>query len=1390
MLSIATGYSTSYLTSEVASGREGYYVDATEAGHEPAGQWYGTGAAELGLSGEVDAALLEAVFSKLRDPRDPAAHDRERWGEAAGLPMTRPQYRTAEEIHRDLLAVEPHATPEHRDELWALAQGKERQAVAFFDATFSAPKSVSVLGVAFERAAVEAERRGEVEEAAVWRTHHQAVEEAVMVGARASVSYLEEMAGYSRAGKHGSGADRWIDGGRFVVAQFLQHDSRDRDPQLHVHQAILNGMQCADGKWRTLDSKALYLHKPAAGAIGERAMEEYLTRVLGARVETRPDGKAREVVGVGADVRDMFSARTRAIGPKTQELIAQFTAANGREPSPLERTRLAQQATLLTRKGKSHAGESPEQRLERWAEQTRAEVGTTLAGIAESVLALRQDSGPAAEWSPRDVIERALAQIAERDSTWTRADLMRAVSDALPGHLGVAPEQVRPVLESLTDAALEQAVRITPDADLSIRPAEYLLEGGLDAFRRPGSERFAAPGQLQAEQALRAAAVVRGAERVTDGQVSWLLSQYAEHGVELGADQAAAVRGILTSGAQVEVLAAPAGAGKTVVVGAIASLWREHGRSVLGLAPSQVAADVMADEGVTAVNIDRWLRGGAAGVGAGDIVVVDEAGMASTQQLRAVHEHCEAVGAKMLLVGDPRQLGAVGPGGAMEDIAERAESYELVEVRRFKAEWERTASLGLRDGDTAALDAYEKAGRIRSGGTEEQAEAAALRAWLADTLSGRESLLLVGGNEQAARVSAAARAELVRLGRIPEDGVQLGRDGNTAGVGDLVQARRNGWRIEGVPINRATYRVTATGEDGGLTVAPVVGSTLGAPVNLPATYVAEHVTLAYASTVHAAQGRTVGTTHSVISAGWGTAQAYVGLTRGRDGNTAWAVTTPTSQDSPPGEAQEVESRTGRAVLTDVVEHDQRVRSALAERDQQELEARSEFTVAGQLILGISQSCAGATSALLDRLEADGTITGGQRVALAQDEAMGAVERLLRAAELDGQDRGELLAEALGGRSLATARDPGRVLHHRLHHHLQVDSTVSSFRDLIPATAREDHRPWLDERAESADARRAELGAQTAVEAPGWAVTTLGPVPDDALERLGWEEKAGWAAAYREISQHEDATDPLGPAPPAGLAEKHAIWRTAHSMLGMTDRGPDEGAMSEGQLRVRVAAYEREKAWAPVPVQSQLVATATAAEERRVDGVLYGEADVADTAAVVAEAESLAERAAALAEADAVRQRWADEVAKTREAATRARAELLARAVDLDAPEDRVTAEEWAAAHRATVEAEDEHRPVDQVAEVEPEYDRAPTGLEAAVPDVRDTATVHPAEDADAPRGVAASMPEVAEAVARAQEALVEMRNRESLVEPDEWAIDETAVDDQGDVDEMTLEAAR
>lgn len=1397
MLSLSTGHDVGYLTGPVgvASGAEGYYTGAVATG-EPAGVWWGAGADALGLSGEVDATVMEAVYSHHLDPRDPASSARDTWEEAQRFAEPHRAFRDTGRVYADLLDEHPHANPEQREQLWEQAQKTSRQAVSFIDATFSVQKSITVLGVAFERAAVEAAKRGAVEEAAVWRTHHEAVEEAAMVGARASVAYLQDTAGYGRVGTHGGGGGRWTDAHQFVVAMFRQHDSRDKDPQLHVHSAILNRQLCADGKWRTLDSKAIHQQRGAAAAVGERAAEAFLTETLGVRFETRPDGMAREVVGVDQDVMELFSTRRRAIGPKVAELVAAYTERHGREPSPAERHTIAQEATLATRKGKATQGEDLADRLDRWERETREAVGGGLAKVATDVLARRQNAGAATEFSPTDVIERALVKVAATNATWSRSDLMRAVSDALPGHLALDPDEVRPLLEQLTDRALGQAVRITPEADLSVRPAEFLLADGGDAFARPWSERFSAPGQLQAERVLRAAAADQGFEKVGVGEVDALLRRYADNGFTLGADQAAAVRGVLTSGAGVEVLTAAAGTGKTVVVGALSEAWTERGRRVVGLAPSQVAADVMTDEGVLATNIDRWLRSEHDDhyrVGHGDIVVVDEAGMASTGHLVAVHERCRRVGAKMLLVGDPRQLGAVGPGGGLADVAERAVTYELAEVRRFEQPWEARASLALRDGDLSVLAEYDRQGRIVDGGTSDQAEAKALRAWEADTLNGKQALLLVGSNEAAARVSGMARAELVRLGLVPEDGVRLGKDGNTAGVGDLVQARRNEWSLateeSRAPINRSAYRVLETRDDGGLRVEPVGGD--GRPLELPASYVQQHLVLGYASTVHAAQGRTVDRTHSVISSGWDTALTYVGLTRGRESNTAWVVTRATPEDSPPGQAQDVHPRSGYAVLSDVLERDNEARTALDQKWQAEELAQSTFTTVGQLLAGISLSCRGQTSGLLDRLAADGVITDTQRVALAGDDAMGAVERTLRTAELQGHDREQVLADALEGRSLASARSPGQVLHHRLQVQLgPLQPVISSHRDLIPAEVHESDREWLEARADAADTRRRELGERVAADPPAWALDALGAVPEDPLGRADWEQKAGWAQAYREMAQHESETDPLGAAPPRGLAEKYSIWRTAHEHLGLEDRGPEEGELSEGALRSRVAAYEREKTWAPPAVRAQLGLGNRALAAAETDVALRTAHD--DTAAGEAadRVEELGGQVTDLDEVDRARQAWVEQTADTCEKADRARAELDARGVDVDEPQDRVTAAEWLEAHRAEQRVEDEHRPIDVLTtDVEDDVEDHPAVLlETAVPDVRDTAERDPSEDTDADRDALPSAERTRAAVARAQAAMLELQARETIVEPDDYDTYEPEVEEDvaEAVDEMVL----
>src|SRR6266516_5147592 len=224
-------------------------------------------------------------------------------------------------------------------------------------------------------------------------------------------------------------------------------------------------------------------------------------------------------------------------------------------------------------------------------------------------------------------------------------------------------------------------------------------------------------------------------------------------------------------------------------------------------------------------------------------------------------------GAKVLLTGDTEQLSAPEAGGAMRLLADEHGYYQLHAVQRFEQEWERAASLRLRAGDAGVLAEYDQRGRILEG-TREQMSDAAYQRWLADHLSGKQSLLLVTTNDQAAELARRARDELAALGLVATDNLAGLADGNVARAGDLIVARQN-VRIEaGEPgrmlANRDVLRIdgwNGAGKGRAARVRRIVGRgpagepLWSAPFELPEQYIKRHAELAYAGNVHVAQSR-------------------------------------------------------------------------------------------------------------------------------------------------------------------------------------------------------------------------------------------------------------------------------------------------------------------------------------------------------------------------------------------------------------------------------------------------------------------------------------------------------------------------------------------------------
>lgn len=1287
MLSVTCGHGADYLLNSVAGGRESYYLDATTDG-EPPGQWAGAGAAAFGLVGEVDAKDMEALYGSFRDPRDPAFLEVEGWADCARLGRAPGKYRSPEQVVAELVAANPGALPEQIAQWRTDAERTSRSAVMFEDATFGVPKSVTVLHAAFLKAELEAQRNGEEQAAAEWAGRRHKVENAVHAGNAAMLAFMAEKTGYARVGADRSGAaTQFMPTKGWTVATFFQHTNRDLEPHLHIHNAILNRAETDDRQFRALDGKSIRFWKQAGGAVAERVMQEQMTRTLGSEWRLNTAGHTRELVGIEEEVRDLFSGRTAKLGKKAQALATAAEERLGRELTPLEYNRLRNQANLATRQAKTHNGETQEQMLDRW----HAKLQRELAGGLQRVAARFEAPGRPAEVkeiSPHAVIVRALDAVQEKRATWTRPELMRQIDLALPDNLGgLDAASVITLIERLTDAAIERSGEVIQTAGASIgdAPAELRRADGTSVYDSPRAAHYATRRHVVAEEALRRAAVDRGRQAVPVAEVNaWL----AERSGMLGADQAAAVRGIASSGAGLAVLVGPAGAGKSHTAGALAASWADlTGGRVIGLATTQVATEVLRDDGVENsantrkwLNVQRRLESGTATahdapwvLGAKDIVLIDEASMVSTQQLTEIRQAVDAAGARMVLAGDPAQLGAVGAGGMMALLAGgEAETYSLTDVRRFTDGWERAASLRLRAGDASVVREYDRHGRILDGGTPEDAAAMAGRAYVADRLAGKTSVIVTGTNEDAAKLSTGVRDRLIGLGLVEAEGVSLDRDGTTAGVGDVVAARKIDWN-SGV-LNRRQYEVLEIRAGGGMRV---VSMATGATHELSPEYVAEHVSLGYAGTIHSTEGQTLDTGHEVMDARTARDAAYVGMTRGRESNTAYVVTCGDEPDplAPNIGVRQEERRTAAAIFADILERDTAEESATAQAMAQQEWAASAATVGARIEDAVRVGCEARTNQALDALVADGVLGEAQRARLGADQGTPYLARVLRAAEQAGHDPDQVLRSAVEGRDLRGVRSVAQVL----------SSRITSATDLAPAAAgtvpaglSDGMTAYLEDLIGRQAARREHLGEVCAADPPPWALAAFGPPPaEDGADRARWVESVATVAAHREASGWESEDAAVGPAPGMQATERRAGWHEAWEVLGRPQAQAEEGDLSEGRLRNRVEAWRREEANAPHFADDHLRAASVAARTGEQDATLAEAEGRPEDAAKLADGASTARLAAGALDVVAEeRGRWLLASSATRETGVRAEAELEERGIVIGEEPDQVTVQDY------------------------------------------------------------------------------------------------------------------
>jgi conjugative relaxase-like TrwC/TraI family protein len=693
-----------YYTHEIAKNREEYL-----SGHgESPGEHLGGSAAALGLAGTCSAEAFKDLFA---------------WCHPG----------TGEQLGR----------PPRTD------------AMPAWDLVFRPTKSVSVLyGLGDEQTG-----------AAVLAAHKHAV--------RQAVAYLDQQVG-TRRGRHGT---EHVRGSGLLATGFVHRTSRAGDPLLHTHLIIHNRTRGEDGQWRTLDSRDLLNHRAAADAVYRAAYQQELSRTLGVRWTQADRWGNRELVGMPEQVLRAFSKRHEQI---TAEL-----ARLEREEGKPRTARLVQLAVHATRQPKQH--ETPETLYGRWQDEART-LGVERERLVRDVtgpvqIRTRDHAGTGVDAGRdtrgRDAGQDRRGRDAGQDTARLSERTVRQLFDHLAGPQG-STEQAstfahRDVLTALgVRLPAELAGKVSPD-ELAHLADRFLTERATSVMpeHAAGEHHYATAELLSIERRLIEAGVGLAGEQTAVCSHDSLRAALAANST-IGDDQAAMVRDITQGGAGVAVVVGKPGTGTTYALGVARHAWQLEGYRVVGTAPTGIAAVCLGAEGFEGTStVDRLLmeldqeratrraRDGRSGRrpaggparqrdGRGErqallsldgthdgplldrrtVLVVDEAAMLGSRKLDRVLDHAQHAQAKVVLVGDDRQLASIEAGGGFRGLRLRLGASTLSVNRRQRDTWQRKAAEDARSGDVdAAIGAWREHGRMVSTETPTQAKQAMLGDW-------------------------------------------------------------------------------------------------------------------------------------------------------------------------------------------------------------------------------------------------------------------------------------------------------------------------------------------------------------------------------------------------------------------------------------------------------------------------------------------------------------------------------------------------------------------------------------------------------------------------------------------------------------------------------------
>lgn len=665
---------------------------------------------------------------------------------------------------------------------------------AGFDLTFNAPKSVSVL---FSQSDPK---------------FRQVLQEAHASAVKAALEYIQQSAGQVRLGR--DGVDVLSAG--LIVACFEHSSARLEpgqsvpDPHLHTHSVVVNAGVTKDGRTATLDSREILRHKMAGGVLYRAELFRQLERRLGLVADR--DGKFCELRGVPKELVEEFSKRRKAIEREMEE--RGFT----------EYGKATDEAALKTRTVKPKVDRA--KFLEEWR-RIGQERGFM---VDDSFFDTALKSAP-----DRDVptlvceaVERAATKVTAQQSHFAEREFIRALGDELE----------------------DKGVGVS--ALLAGARAYFQTQDIIQVGESKGELRFTTKEMLELERKLLESAsdLSLRSHRVQSTFVERALKSRPT----ITREQREALLHV-TQGRAVSLVRGVAGSGKTYMLEAAREAWEAEGFEVLGAALAAAAAKRLEEgSGIKSTSIHKLLfdlQKGRRQLTAKSVLVVDEAAMIGTRQLEDLLARVKAAKAKLVLVGDDRQLQAIDAGAPFASMAKRLGAAEMDEIRRQKDEWAREAVHEFSRGDArAALRRFADQGLLHILASKADVYRALTEDFLkaAGEVGFEKTLALTGTRAEARRINREIQISRRARGELGDTRIEL--EGEAFHVGDRILFKHNSTKLgvfngdRGEVVGISEYGMTVRLDDG----QRITVSEETAELVLPQ--------LGYASTTHSAQGAT------------------------------------------------------------------------------------------------------------------------------------------------------------------------------------------------------------------------------------------------------------------------------------------------------------------------------------------------------------------------------------------------------------------------------------------------------------------------------------------------------------------------------------------------------